>query len=263
MPIARLVQPEFADPKQRQLFKNIVYLGGLSALLNIDFELLTGMVSAQYKGKDELIQPNIRAMEIGRRYARDYIDSPLPIQVRHSDAAGDRILIDGNEAAALGAIYGGATVCAWYPITPSTSMAEAFEKHSNTLRVDPETRKKNFAVIQAEDELAALGIVIGSSWNGARAFTCDQRTWRIADDRVPRPRILRRNSSSFCSTFNAPDRRLACRHARNSPIFWPQRTLPTAIRNTLCCFPRIHVSALTLLPMRLTMQTGCRRRSSS
>ena len=171
IPISKLVQSEFADPKQRQLFKNIVYLGALSALMNIDFEIIKGMVSAQYKGKDDLIQPNITAMEIGRSYARDYMDSPLPIQVRASEGVGDRLLINGNEAAALGAIYGGATICAWYPITPSTSMAEAFELHASRLRVDAETNRKNYAVIQTEDEMAAMGIVIGAGWNGARAFT--------------------------------------------------------------------------------------------
>ena len=171
IPLTKLVQSEFEDPKQRQLFKNIVYLGALSALLNIDFEIITGMVSAQYKGKDDLIQPNITAMEIGRSYAHDYMDSPLPIQVRASEGVGNRILIDGNAAAALGAIYGGATICAWYPITPSTSMAEAFEQHASRLRVDPDTNRKNYAVIQTEDELAAMGIVIGAGWNGARAFT--------------------------------------------------------------------------------------------
>ena len=171
IPIAKLVLPEFQDPKQRQLFKNIVYLGALSELLNIDFSIITGMVSAQFKGKDQLIQPNIHAMEIGRSYARDYLESPLPIQVRHSKSNGDKILIDGNAAAALGAICGGATVCAWYPITPSTSVAEAFEQHANKLRIDPESGRKNFAIVQAEDELAAMGIVIGAGWNGARSFT--------------------------------------------------------------------------------------------
>ena len=171
IPIAKLVLPEFQDPKQRQLFKNIVYLGALSELLNIDFSIITGMVSAQFKGKDQLIQPNIHAMEIGRSYARDYLESPLPIQVRHSKSNGDKILIDGNAAAALGAICGGATVCAWYPITPSTSVAEAFEQHANKLRIEPETGRKNFAIVQAEDELAAMGIVIGAGWNGARSFT--------------------------------------------------------------------------------------------
>ncbi len=171
MPITALLQPEFTDLKQRGLFKNIVYLGALSALLNIEFDVITGMVATQYKGKDDLIQPNIRALEIGRQYALDYLDGPIGLQVRRCDKVGEKIFIEGNTAAALGALYGGATVCAWYPITPSTSMAEAFERHAERLRIDKATGKRKFAVIQAEDELAAIGMVIGSAWNGARAFT--------------------------------------------------------------------------------------------
>ena len=170
VPISQLALPEFPNPKHRALFKNIIYLGAMSALISIDFEVITGMVSAQYKGKDDLIAPNIHALEIGRNYALDYLDCPLPIQVRYSDAVGERIMVDGNAAAALGALYGGATVCAWYPITPSTSLAEAFEKYCNQLRVG-ENGERNFAILQAEDELAAMGIVIGAGWNGARAFT--------------------------------------------------------------------------------------------
>ena len=171
MPIATMMLPEFADPKQRSLFKNITYLGALAGLLNIEFDVITGMVATQYKGKDALIEPNIRALEIGRDYALQYMQAPLPLQVRRTDAVGDQIMIDGNTAAALGTLYGGATVCAWYPITPSTSVAESFEQYANRLRIDAETGTKNFAIIQAEDELAAIGIVIGAAWNGARSFT--------------------------------------------------------------------------------------------
>ena len=171
IPIAKLILPEFTNPKQRKLFKNIVYLGALSALLNIDFDVITGMVSTQYRGKDELIQPNIHALELGRRYAKQYLECPLPIQVRRTKQLDGKIMVDGNAAGALGALYAGATICAWYPITPSTSMAEAFEKYANQLRTDAETGQRKFAVIQAEDELAAIGIVIGAGWNGARAFT--------------------------------------------------------------------------------------------
>ena len=174
VPCAQLVLPEFTDPKQRSLFKNIVYLGALAQLLNIEFDEITGMVSKQYAGKEHLLEPNIRALEIGRGYARDYLESPLPLQVRRVEGAasvGDKIMVDGNAAIGLGMVYGGATVCAWYPITPSTSVAEGFEKYANQLRTDKETGEKNFAIIQAEDELSSIGIVIGAAWNGARSFT--------------------------------------------------------------------------------------------
>jgi 2-oxoglutarate ferredoxin oxidoreductase subunit alpha len=171
VPISMLLLSEFQDPKQRQLFKNIVYVGALSQLINIDWDVLTGMVSEQYKGKDALIKPNVHALEIGRNYARDYLDTPLPIQLRRSNAVGDKIMIEGNTASAIGAVYGGATVCAWYPITPSTSVAESFERYANRFRTDKASGKKKFAIMQAEDELAAIGMVIGAAWNGARAFT--------------------------------------------------------------------------------------------
>ncbi len=171
IPLTTLLIPEFTDIKQRGLFKNVTYLGALSALLNIEFDVITGMVSKQYQGKDQLIAPNIHALELGRRYAQEYLDCPLPLQVRRSDAVGDRIMVDGNTAGALGALYGGATVCAWYPITPSTSVAEAFEKYANQLRIDKDCGRRKFAIIQAEDELSSIGIVIGAAWNGARAFT--------------------------------------------------------------------------------------------
>jgi 2-oxoglutarate ferredoxin oxidoreductase subunit alpha len=171
IPISSMLLSEFSDPKQRSLFKNITYLGALTALLNIEFEVITGMVSTQYKGKDALIGPNIHALELGRDYAREYLECPLPFQVRRTDLNGDKIMVDGNTAAALGAVYGGATVCAWYPITPSTSVAEEFERFANRMRIDTESGQRKFAIIQAEDELSAIGIVIGAAWNGARSFT--------------------------------------------------------------------------------------------
>ncbi len=172
IPIANLLVHEYADPKQRGLFKNIVYLGVLAELLEIDMDVLKHMVDDQYKGKDALIQPNYHALDIGSSYARDYIDESIHFRVSKSDAVGNRIMVDGNTAAALGALYGGASVCAWYPITPSTSMAEAFEKFAASHRKDAETGQSLAAIIQAEDELSAIGMVIGAGWNGARAFTC-------------------------------------------------------------------------------------------
>ena len=125
----------------------------------------------QFKGKDKLILPNIHALELGYQYAQEHFDCPLGIRVRASDKVGDNILLDGNTALGLGAIYGGATVAAWYPITPSTSVVDAFDRYAKRLRIDPGTGRKNYAILQAEDELAAIGMVVGASWNGARAFT--------------------------------------------------------------------------------------------
>ncbi len=171
VPIATILLDEFQDAKQRALFKNVVYLGVLSALLNMDFEILCNMVQVSFRGKDRLIKPNIKALEIGRNYAKKNLHCPLDIQVRPCDAVGDKILVDGNTGSGLGFVYGGATVCAWYPITPSTSAVEAFEKYANRTRIDPKTGQRNFAIIQAEDELASIGMVIGAGWNGARSFT--------------------------------------------------------------------------------------------
>jgi 2-oxoglutarate ferredoxin oxidoreductase subunit alpha len=129
------------------------------------------LIGEQFKGKEKLIQPNVHALHLGRDYALKNLSCPIGLRLRRADGVGDRILIEGNSAAALGAVYGGATVCAWYPITPSSSLADAFTSHCQRLRVDPETKKNKYAIIQAEDELASIGMVIGAAWNGARAFT--------------------------------------------------------------------------------------------
>ncbi len=171
VPLTEICNRRYTDPRQRQLFKNIVYVGVLSALLNIDPEVIKQLIGEQYKGKDKLIAPNIEAMHLGRDYALEHLSCPIGLQIRRADAVGDRILLEGNAAAALGAVYGGATVCAWYPITPSSSLPEAFTRYCSRYRVDPKTGKNRFAIIQAEDELASLGMVIGAAWNGARAFT--------------------------------------------------------------------------------------------
>jgi 2-oxoglutarate/2-oxoacid ferredoxin oxidoreductase subunit alpha len=171
VPLTKLCNERFTIPRERQLFKNVAYVGALTALLDMDFEVVKGMVSEQFRGKDKAIAPNIDALNLGRDYALKYFDCPLDIRVATSDAVGDQILIEGNAAAGLGCVFAGATVAAWYPITPSTSVAEAFEKYCHQLRIDPETGKKKFAIVQAEDELAAIGMAIGANWNGARAFT--------------------------------------------------------------------------------------------
>ncbi|MBP6699632.1 MAG: 2-oxoacid:acceptor oxidoreductase subunit alpha [Halioglobus sp.] len=171
LPLTRICNEKYKDPRQRQLFKNVIYVGALAALLDMDFKVLTDLVADQFKGKEKLILPNIKALELGHQYAKDNFDCPIGIRVKSSDKVGDRILLDGNTALGLGAIYGGATVAAWYPITPSTSVVDAFEKYARRVRIDPGTGRRNYAIVQAEDELAAIGMVIGASWNGARSFT--------------------------------------------------------------------------------------------
>lgn len=171
IPLMQMCNEAYTDPRQRQLFKNVVYVGALSALLGIEFEVLTELLNDQFKGKERLIAPNIIALQMGIDYVKEHFDYPLDMRVERRELIGDSIMIDGNTACGLGAVYGGATVCAWYPITPSTSVADAFNKYASMYRIDPETGKKNFAFIQSEDELAALGMVIGAAWNGARAFT--------------------------------------------------------------------------------------------
>jgi 2-oxoglutarate ferredoxin oxidoreductase subunit alpha len=157
-------------PRERQLFKNIIYVGALAGLLGIEPEALKGLIAEDFAGRDRLIAANFEALEMGYGHVRDHL-APLPLQVRRADAVGERIYVEGNQAAALGAVYGGATVCAWYPITPSTSLAEAFTAYCQELRVDPQSGKARYAIIQGEDEIASIGMVVGAGWNGCRAFT--------------------------------------------------------------------------------------------
>jgi 2-oxoglutarate ferredoxin oxidoreductase subunit alpha len=172
MPLTDICNSTYTDPRQRQLFKNIIYVGALSALLDVDPAEIERLIGEQYKGKEKLLEPNVKALHLGRDYALANFPCPLGIRVRRSDKVGDRIFIEGNNATALGAVYGGATVCAWYPITPSSSVAEAFSRHCRKYRSDPATGKSNVAIVQTEDELASIGMVIGAAWNGSRAFTC-------------------------------------------------------------------------------------------
>ena len=171
MPLTNICNSTYTDPRQRQLFKNIIYVGALSTLLDIDSSEIEKLFSEQYKGKEALLQSNVKALHLGRDYAKQEL-APIGLRVKRANAVGDKIFIEGNSAAALGAVYGGATVCAWYPITPSSSLAEGFIKHCQKYRVDAATGKQKYAVVQAEDELSSIGMVIGAGWNGARAFTC-------------------------------------------------------------------------------------------
>jgi 2-oxoglutarate/2-oxoacid ferredoxin oxidoreductase subunit alpha len=171
MPVTAICNATYEDPRQRTLFKNIMVLGALSSLMEVDAGVIEGLFGEQYKGKERLLESNVRALHAGRSFANDHLKPPIGLRVRRADKVGHRIFVDGNSAAALGCVYGGATVCAWYPITPSSSLAEAFEKYCRKYRVDPSTGENRFAIVQAEDEIASIGTVTGAGWNGARAFT--------------------------------------------------------------------------------------------
>lgn len=171
MPLTEICNAVYSDPRQRQLFKNIVYVGALSVLLEIEPEVIEKLFGEQYKGKEKLLASNVQALHLGRDFASEHLKAPLGIRVRRADKVGERIFVDGNSAAALGCVYGGATVAAWYPITPSSSVAEAFQKYCAKYRVDPANGQNHYAIVQAEDEIASIGMVVGAGWNGARAFT--------------------------------------------------------------------------------------------
>lgn len=170
IPIAQICAKQWTDARQRQLFKNMVYVGALVELLSMDIEALKGVISDQLKGKEKLMTANLQAVQLGRDYAREHFSCPLAIHARSAEGAKGKIMVTGNDAGGLAAVYGGATVCAWYPITPSTSLAEAYEKYARRLRVTKEG-KRLYGIVQAEDELAAIGVAIGGGWNGARSFT--------------------------------------------------------------------------------------------
>lgn len=171
IPLMQMCNENYSDPRQRQLFKNIIYVGALSALLDIEFSVFEDLLAEQFKGKEKLIPSNIKALNLGIDYVKANFTYPLDIRVERRNLIGDSIMIDGNSACGLGAVYAGVTVAAWYPITPSTSVVEAFSSYADEFRTDKITGKRNVAIVQAEDELAAIGMVIGANWNGARSFT--------------------------------------------------------------------------------------------
>ena len=171
IPLARLCNERFTGARERTLMRNIAYLGALSALLDVEPAVLEALITETYGRKKKLLDSNFEALALGRDYAREHFDCPLPIRLRAMAANDDAVLIDGNTAAALGCVYAGATVAAWYPITPSTSLVDAFTAFSRRFRREPDTDRLRVAILQAEDELAAAGMVIGAGWMGARAFT--------------------------------------------------------------------------------------------
>jgi 2-oxoglutarate ferredoxin oxidoreductase subunit alpha len=170
VPFSEIAAAKYSDPRERQLLKNIMVVGVLAELLGIEPDVIAQLLGEQYKGKDKLIRPNLDAFMTGLHYGREHLDDAIGLRIERRDRVGKRIFVDGNAAAALGCVYGGATVCAWYPITPSSSLAEAFQKYCSRLRHDAGGQAR-YAIVQAEDELASIGIVVGAGWNGARAFT--------------------------------------------------------------------------------------------
>ncbi|MDR0379652.1 MAG: 2-oxoacid:acceptor oxidoreductase subunit alpha [Candidatus Accumulibacter sp.] len=171
LPLTEICQREYTDSRQRQLMKNILYVGALSALLEVDPAVVERLIMRQFRGRDTLIAANVRALKLGYDEAKATLPCPIGLTIERSDGVGKRIFINGNDACGLGAVYGGATVAAWYPITPSTSVIEAFGNYCRKYRADPDNGMARYAIVQAEDELASIGMVIGASWNGARAFT--------------------------------------------------------------------------------------------
>ncbi len=171
VPLAQLANEHFEGARARILMKNVCYVGALAALLDLDLDVIKKLLEETFAAKPQLVGSNLEAIGLGYGYAREHFDCPLPLRVEAMNATAGQIMIDGNTAAALGCVYAGATVGAWYPITPSTSLMDAFSAFCHRHRVDPETGEKNFFIIQAEDELAAIGMVLGAGWAGARAFT--------------------------------------------------------------------------------------------
>jgi 2-oxoglutarate ferredoxin oxidoreductase subunit alpha len=171
VPLAQMCNDSFGNPRERILMKNIAYAGSLCALLNIDMAVVEALLLEKFGMKQAMVDSNRKALMLGYEYAKEHLPCPLPFRLATMDANGDKVLIDGNTATALGCLYAGATVAAWYPITPATSVMDAFTKFCAKYRKDKETGRSNVCILQAEDELAAIGMVIGASWAGARSFT--------------------------------------------------------------------------------------------
>jgi 2-oxoglutarate ferredoxin oxidoreductase subunit alpha len=171
VPLSKICNEQFSVARSRILMKNIMYVGVLAALLELDLEVIKGLLNEQFRAKASLLDANQKAIDLGYAYARETFSCPLPFRAQSLDQTRGHIMIDGNASSALGCVFAGATVGAWYPITPSTSLMDGFKRFCERFRKDPETGRANYCILQAEDELAAIGMVLGASWNGARAFT--------------------------------------------------------------------------------------------
>jgi 2-oxoglutarate ferredoxin oxidoreductase subunit alpha len=223
MPVTAICNATYEDPRQRTLFKNIMVLGALSVLMDIDPAVIEKLFGEQYKGKERLLEATCARCKAGRSFAPRTTCSPprrcpgMGLKVRRADKVGDRIFVEGNAAAALGCVYGGATVCAWYPITPSSSVAEAFEKYCRKYRRPRDRRGAlRHRAGRGRDRLHRHGHRRG--WNGARAFTATSRPRRVADDRVHRPGLLRRDPGDH---HQRAARRPLHRHAHAHPAGRP------------------------------------------
>ena len=194
VPLAKMTVDNFKGSRVRILMKNICYVGALAALLDIDMEIVRGLLKETFAAKAKLLDANYLAIDLGYEYALEHFDCPLPVRLEPMAGNEDSIVIDGNTAAALGCVYAGATVAAWYPITPSTSLVDAFTAFCHQFRKDPETGRNRFAIIQAEDELAAAGMVIGAAWAGCARIHLDERGRAVAHERVHRAGVLRRGA---------------------------------------------------------------------
>lgn len=170
VPCGKMCVDAFERDRDRVLLRNIVYTGALAALLDMDMDVVDELLREKFSKKQKLLDANFKAVRLGYDYAKANFECPLPFRLKSLDKTKDYVLMDGNTAFGLGAVFAGATVGAWYPITPSTSLMDAFGAFCKQYRTTPEGEKK-YVIIQAEDELSAAGMVIGANWAGARAFT--------------------------------------------------------------------------------------------
>jgi len=214
VPFDQLVAPVCPDAKLRRLVRNMIYDGVLARLLGIEMEEIRKALQKQFKKKLKAVDLNFNAARAGYEFAEKNLPKADRFTVEGMDATRGKILIDGNSAAALGAMFAGVTVVTWYPITPSSSLGETLTEYMKRYRVDPETGKATFAIVQAEDEIAAIGMALGAGWAGARSMTAtsgpgislmtefvgfgyytdDFRPRDLTDDRICRLRLLHGDS---------------------------------------------------------------------
>ena len=229
----------------------------------MDVEAIEKLIAEQYKGKDKLIAPNIEALHIGRNWAHgEPRNARSACACSKADKVGDRIFIEGNAAAALGAVYGGATVCAWYPLTPSTSLAEGFTSYCKRLRGDKETGKNKYAIVQCEDELASIGVVIGAGWNGSRAFTATSGPGvSLMQEFLGLAYFAEIPAVLFNVQRGGPSTGMPTRTQQSD--FSPAPTPRTATPSTCCCSREIPAKPSNSARCRSISPIACRRRSSS